>query len=80
MPGFPLDAGEDVRDKIDWEGGICGALDWGLTAGDLPMAYRDAWQQIADLYARLDELSTEFHAQLPGGVVARRDLAVPPAL
>ena len=67
MPSFPLDTGEDVRDKIDWEGGICGALDWGLTADDLPLPYRDAWKQIADLYARLDELCTEFYAQLPGG-------------
>jgi hypothetical protein len=35
LPAFPLDTGHDLRDKIDWEGGIIGALEWGLDPEDI---------------------------------------------
>lgn len=66
MPAFPLDTGYDLRDKIDWEGGVIGALEWGLNAEDLPLQYRAEWLKIARLYQQLDEHCTTFHSSLPG--------------
>lgn len=65
MPSFRLDTGHDLRDKIDWEGGIIGALEWGLNALDIPEQYRTEWRIIAELYQRLDEQCTAFYASLP---------------
>jgi hypothetical protein len=64
MPTFPLDTGDDVRDKIDWEGGVWGALCWGLDADDLPEQYRDDWRMMAALYDELDERATAFYERL----------------
>ena len=65
MPAFPLDNGCDLRDKIDWEGGVIGALEWGLDPGDIPERYRAEWREIAQLYHQLDERCTIFHSGLP---------------
>ena len=65
MPTFPLDAGEDVRDEIDWEGGIWNALCRGLAADDLPEQYRDDWRTLVKLYDELDERAADFYARLP---------------
>ena len=65
MPIFPLDTGHDVRDKVDWEGGVIGALEWGLDADDLPEQYRAEWRVIAELYQQLDERCTAFYGGLP---------------
>ncbi|NUQ99450.1 MAG: hypothetical protein HOY79_23810 [Streptomyces sp.] len=65
MPIFPLDTGHDVRDKVDWEGGVIGALEWGLDADDLPEQYRADWRVIAELYRQLDERCTAFYDGLP---------------
>jgi len=65
MPAFPLDTGGDVRGKIDWEGGVWGALCWGLAAEDLPEQYREAWRFMAELYDELDKRATAFYEQLP---------------
>jgi hypothetical protein len=51
---------EDVRDKVDWEGGIDAALQWGLTyekiqAGPL----RDAWREMELAWTEFDELRNE---------------------
>ncbi|WP_194904812.1 hypothetical protein [Catenulispora rubra] len=67
MPIFPLGSGDDVRNKIDWEGGVWGALCWGLTAEDLPEQYREDWQSMAELYQELDERADAFYAGLPPG-------------
>lgn len=65
MPILPLDTGYDLRDKIDWEGGVIGALEWGLDADDLPEEYRADWRMIAKLYRQLDERCTVFYDCLP---------------
>lgn len=65
MPIFPLDTGSGLRDKIDWEGGVIGALEWGLDANDLPVQYRAEWRIIAQLFQQLDELCTAFYDGLP---------------
>jgi hypothetical protein len=66
LPVFPLDTGYDLRDKIDWEGGVIGALEWGLNAEDLPQQYRAEWRKITRLYQQLDERCTTFYSGLPG--------------
>jgi len=65
MPAFPLDTGDDVRDKIDWEGGVWDALNWGLDAEDLPEQYRDDWRSLAKVYEELEQQAAEFYARLP---------------
>lgn len=65
VPIFPLDTAADLRDKIDWEGGICGALDWGLTSDDIPAEFRTEWTAIAALYEKLDALCADLYARLP---------------
>ena len=65
MPVFRLLTGDDVRQKIDWEGGLLGAIDSGLEAQDLPEAYRPDFAEIQRVYARLDELCTSFYSALP---------------
>ena len=67
MPIFPLDTGHDLRDKIDWQGGIIGALEWGLEAEDIPKQYRAEWRIIAEPYQHLDEQCTAFYSGLPAG-------------
>lgn len=65
MPTFPLDTGYDLRDKLDWEGGVIGALEWGLDADNLPEEYRAGWRAITELYRQLDERCTAFYEGLP---------------
>jgi hypothetical protein len=65
VPEFTLRTGEDVRETIDWEGGICGAIDWGLDPSDLPERYRAGWTEICQVYAHLDQLCTAFYGALP---------------
>jgi hypothetical protein len=65
LPTFPLDTGYDLRDKVDWEGGVIGALEWGLDADDLPEQYRAEWRVIIELYQQLDERCTAFYDDLP---------------
>lgn len=78
MPTFPLDTGDDVRDKIDWEGGVWGALCWGLAAEDLPEQYRDDWRSMARLYDELDERATAFYERLPPEVDSDAEDTSPP--
>lgn len=65
MPVFTLRTGADVRDKIDWEGGVCGAIDSGLEAADLPAPYRVDFAEIQAAYRHLDTLCTAFYNALP---------------
>lgn len=64
MPVFALDDGDDIRDKFDWEGGVWGALCWGLAAEDLPEQYRDDWRLMVRLYGELDQRATAFYERL----------------
>lgn len=52
----------DFLSKIDWEGGVYGALDYGLTAGDydLPKAITDKWNEIRELFEGLSAEVAEF--------------------
>lgn len=49
-----------VRDKIDWEGGLTGALDYGLDVHDMPEGDTElceAWDKLATAYRALAPLT-----------------------
>ena len=52
----------DFLGKIDWEGGVYGALAYGLTAADydLPKYVADKWLEIRELFTDLEELVHDF--------------------
>jgi len=53
--------------KIDWEGGIIGALDYGLSADDLENQDGElatAWRKIEELYRPVIELGVEIEGIL----------------
>jgi hypothetical protein len=51
---------EEVRGKVEWEGGLTAALDYGLDTGDMPEGdteLREAWDKLATAYKALAPLS-----------------------
>lgn len=52
----------DFLSKIDWEGGVYGALEYGLTVGDyeLPQQIIDKWNEIRDMFNEISDLVNEF--------------------
>jgi hypothetical protein len=52
----------DFLSKIDYEGGVYGALDYGLTVAeyDLPQNIVDKWKEIGELFTDLEELVRDF--------------------
>lgn len=58
---------ESVAAKIEWEGGIAAALDYGIHAGDMPegdTALAAAWQRLEAAYAVFDLLAGDVQALL----------------
>lgn len=58
---------EQVRDKVEWEGGITEALNYGLTVDDMPdgdAELREAWAKLIDAYAGLEPLEQAVYALL----------------
>lgn len=55
---------EDFVGKIDWEGGVTSALDYGLTTThyDLPDDVAEKWDEIRDAYSEVETLQGEFWA------------------
>lgn len=53
----------DFISKIDWEGGIIGALEYGLTADDVePGSMRDAWRKLDELWAPMEDAIADVQA------------------
>lgn len=52
----------DFVDKIDWEGGIYGALEYGLKSRDydLPKEVEDQWSELRDLFNDMEDLVADF--------------------
>ncbi len=51
---------KQVRGKVEWEGGIMEALDYGLNAADMPDGDDEliaAWDKLADAYRVLQPLA-----------------------
>lgn len=55
----------DFIGKIDWEGGVYGALGYGLRTNeyDLPKHLVDMWNEIRDLYEDIDSLVQEWYRE-----------------
>lgn len=55
---------EDFVGKIDWEGGVTGALDYGLTTQHyiLPEDVAEKWDDLTDAYGEVENLTGEFWA------------------
>jgi len=57
----------EVTNKVDWEGGISGALEYGLTVDDMPPGdteLRDAWKRLEAAWKAFDAIETEVYALL----------------
>lgn len=57
-----LKPASDFVDKIYWEGGIDGAIDYGLDADEyeLPGSVKDAWRQLRIVAATYNTAQEEF--------------------
>jgi len=57
---------EDFVAKIDWEGGIPSALDYGLRSIDyeLPEDVAEKWDELVDFFAEFETLEGEFWASV----------------
>lgn len=55
---------EDFVGKIDWEGGVTSALEYGLESDDyeIPDDVAEKWDEIRDVFGDLDNLIGEFYA------------------
>ena len=57
----------DILAKIDWEGGIPAVLEWGmrdLEEYDVPDSLKDAWADMADVYAEFEGLMKDVYAEM----------------
>lgn len=55
---------EDFEGKIDWEGGVTGALEYGLSSDDynLPDEVAEKWEEMRDMFSDFETLEGEFWA------------------
>lgn len=59
----------DVAGKIDWEGGIFEALEYGIKASDMPESDQeltDAWQALEIAYRVAEACASRVYGLLPG--------------
>jgi hypothetical protein len=53
--------------KVEWEGGVTSALDYGLKPADAPEGpIRDAWTRAYQLWQQLDPIISEINLLLDG--------------
>jgi len=59
---------EDFEGKIDWEGGVPGALEYGLSSDDynLPDDVAEKWEEMRDMFSDFETLEGEFWALVAG--------------
>lgn len=52
----------DFLGKIDWEGGLYSALEYGLSTRDydLPKDVQDAWEEVRYAFSEMQELVDDF--------------------
>lgn len=53
---------EDFVSKIDWEGGLDGALSYGLTTSDyeIPKEIQDKWAELQEIHSDFEAEAAEF--------------------
>lgn len=54
----------DFAAKVDWEGGIIDAIEWGLKPEDAPEEVRELWTQACALHAQLEPVAEKIGAIL----------------
>lgn len=56
---------EDFLNKIAWEGGIDGALSYGLSAMayNLPTGMKEGWWELEDLYTNFEDAAVDWVTQ-----------------
>lgn len=55
----------DFAAKVEWEGGVIDALDYGLKPEDAPEGeLRDPWQQAYDLFQQMEPITDRIGALL----------------
>ena len=60
---------KSVRDKIEWEGGVMEAVDYGLRVTDMPEGdteLRDAWDKLVTAYESVRPLAAVVEKLLEG--------------
>ena len=58
---------EDLAEKINWEGGIAEAVDYGIKAEDMPEGdteLTELWAEMVDAYKKFDALADKVHGLL----------------
>jgi hypothetical protein len=61
---------EELANKIEWEGGIFEALDYGIRSDDMPEGDTElveAWRDLAVAYASVSVLADKVQDLLDGG-------------
>lgn len=46
---------EEVFEKIDWEGGVGAAIEWGIKGYNLPLEFSDEWDAVAEKYRTFEK-------------------------
>lgn len=59
---------DEVIAKMNWEGGIYDALEYGLKASDMPdEELKEAWQALEDAFSEAEYLADRVLSLLEGG-------------
>lgn len=62
------DTRQNLANKIEWEGGIYGALEYGITAGDINQGDTElveAWTSLEEAYRAFEAAAGAVEALLP---------------
>ena len=54
----------DFASKVEWEGGIVEALDYGIKPKDVPEEIRPQWQELSDMWKKMEPLLEEVSTML----------------
>ena len=54
---------KDVADKVDWEGGVIAAIDWGISSEDIDnQSLAKLWAEVENAYAAIDLINQILHS------------------
>lgn len=70
MPNTELMTAADFASKVEWEGGIIDALDYGLKPADAPEGpLRDAWARAYELWQQFEPIAAELNQLFDAAMV-----------
>ena len=47
---------QQLADKCEWEGGVTGAIAWGIRSNQVPLELEDDWKLAEDAFEVIDRL------------------------